>query len=59
MKLKNIHLYNYVMLFTKNCELYIQKTDEQVFIPHRTIVILEKNTFFDISLIRKGSGEAY
>ncbi|SQQ14525.1 putative phosphatidate cytidylyltransferase [Escherichia coli] len=56
MKLKNIHLYNYVVIYTKNCEIYINKGNEQVYIPPRTVAIFEKNISFNIETIRKGDG---
>lgn len=59
MKLKNIHLYNYVVVFTKSCELYLKASEDEILIPHGTIAILEKNISFDVRLVRKGSGALY
>ncbi|EEW8141713.1 helix-turn-helix domain-containing protein [Escherichia coli] len=59
MKLKNIHLYNYVVIYTKNCEIYINKGNEQVYIPPRMVAIFEKNISFNIETIRKGDGVLY
>lgn len=59
MRLKNIHLYNYVIVFTKSCELHLKTTEEEILIPYKTIAILEKNISFDVRLVRKGSGALY
>ncbi|MEX9826224.1 AraC family transcriptional regulator [Raoultella planticola] len=59
MKLKNIHLYNYVIIYASNCDLYIKKSDDEIFIPHKTIAILEKNISFDVTFIRKSEGILY
>ncbi|HHW3955436.1 helix-turn-helix domain-containing protein [Raoultella planticola] len=59
MRLKNIHLYNYVIVFTNCCDLYLKTTEEEIFIPHKTIAILEKNISFDVRLVRKGNGTLY
>ncbi|WP_073972294.1 AraC family transcriptional regulator [Raoultella ornithinolytica] len=59
MKLKNIHLYNYIILFTVNCEVKINNSHDKLHIPHNTIVILEKNIFFDIEIVKTGPGRPY
>lgn len=59
MKLKNIHLYNYVIVYAENCDLYIKQQQEEVLIPHKTIAILEKNISFDVRLIRRNTGTLY
>lgn len=37
MKLKNIHLYNYVVIYTKNCDLYVKKIMSK-FIFHKKLL---------------------
>lgn len=59
MKLKNMYLYNYVIVYAENCDLYIRKQQEEVLIAHKQMAILEKNISFDVNLIRKNTGTLY
>lgn len=59
MEIKNIHLYNYTLIHTQHCELYIKNGDDCIFIPCGNLVLLEKNTHFDVTLIRKSDGHLY
>lgn len=59
MNLANIHLYNYVIIYTENCDLYINKTNEEIFIKQGEIAFLEKNICFNVRFIRKGNGPLY
>ncbi|HCQ8367396.1 TPA: helix-turn-helix domain-containing protein [Klebsiella oxytoca] len=59
MKLKNIHLYDYIVIYAKSCDLHITRGDEKVLILKHSIAILEKNIAFDIEIIRNGEGELY
>lgn len=59
MKLTNIHLYNYVLVYAENCDLYLKKNSEEVIIRHGEIAIIEKNISFDVKFIRKKDGSLY
>ncbi|HCX4694205.1 TPA: helix-turn-helix transcriptional regulator [Escherichia coli] len=59
MEIKNIHLYNYILLYAKHCELYIKNKDHCIYIPCGHLAILEKNIKFDLTLIRKSDGYLY
>ncbi|MXI59575.1 helix-turn-helix domain-containing protein [Escherichia coli] len=59
MKVKNVNLYHYVIIYTENCELVLFKENEKILIPHKTIVFLEKNITFDVEFKRLGDGILY
>jgi len=59
MKLTNIHLFNYVLVYAQNCDLYLSKKNEEVIINYGEIAIIEKNISFDVRFIRKNSGSLY
>ncbi len=59
MRLINIHLYNYIILYAKNCDLILKKDGCNVYIPHGDIMIVEKKINFDLYLIRREEGVLY
>ncbi|HCX4694587.1 TPA: helix-turn-helix transcriptional regulator [Escherichia coli] len=59
MKIRNVNLYNYVFIYTSNCELILFNAGEKVLIPFNTIAILEKNITFDVECVRLGNGILY
>ncbi|WP_097478601.1 AraC family transcriptional regulator [Escherichia coli] len=59
MKLNNIHLYNYVILYAKNCDVIIKTKNNEVVIPYQKVAILEKNISFNVIFKRKNAGVLY
>ena len=59
MEIKNIHLYNYTLIYTQHCDLYIKNKDYCIYIPCGNLAVLEKNMKFDLTLIRKSNGYLY
>ncbi|EAN2945070.1 helix-turn-helix transcriptional regulator [Citrobacter werkmanii] len=57
--MKNIHLYNYVLVYTKNCELILSHKDNEFRIGQSALTLIEKNTRFDVRLIRKNAEVPY
>lgn len=57
--MKNIHLYNYVLVYTKNCELILSSHGNEVYINQQTLTLIEKNARFDVRLIRKNEHIPY
>ncbi|HEI3626809.1 TPA: AraC family transcriptional regulator [Escherichia coli] len=58
-KVRNVNLYHYVIVYTSNCELILFNASEKVFVPHKTIFFMEKNTSFNIEFKRLGGGVLY
>lgn len=58
--LNKVHVYNYTIILTKNCTLKItsQRGDE-ISIPNNSMVFIEKNNVFSVTINRCGNNELY
>lgn len=58
--LNKVHIYNYMLLHTKNCTLKIKsKNGSDIFIPNKSIVFIEKNNVFSVTINRCGKNTLY
>ena len=56
---KNIHLHDYVIIFTKNCSIHLCHNDSHMYIPRGSLVLLEKRLVIDVLIVREGEGNLY
>ncbi|MXI59573.1 AraC family transcriptional regulator [Escherichia coli] len=59
MEIKNVHLYNYTLIYAQHCDLYLKNRECCIFIPCGHLAFLEKNIKFDLTLIRRSDGYLY